>query len=73
MLCLRFVKQDQVVVARLETAGVICLETFKDFPRMARFILRDEGVLWSVSRFVCMCLSMLFVVVLVTFISENVH
>ncbi|XP_065899361.1 eukaryotic peptide chain release factor GTP-binding subunit ERF3A-like [Dysidea avara] len=39
----RFVKQDQVVVARLETAGVICLETFKDFPRMARFILRDEG------------------------------
>ena len=32
-----------MVVARLETAGVICLETFKDFPRMARFILRDEG------------------------------
>jgi len=28
---------------RLETAGIICLETFKDFPRMARFILRDEG------------------------------
>ena len=22
---------------------MICLETFKDFPRMARFILRDEG------------------------------
>jgi len=33
-----------VVVARLETAGVICMETFNDFPRMARFILRDEGV-----------------------------
>ena len=44
MLCCRFVKQDQVVVARLETAGVICMETFTDFPRMARFILRDEGV-----------------------------
>ena len=42
ILC-RFVKQDQVVVARLETAGVICLEAFQDFPRMARFILRDEG------------------------------
>ena len=27
----------------LETAGVICLETFHDFPCMARFILRDEG------------------------------
>ena len=43
ILAYRFVKQDQVVVARLETAGVICLETFQDFPRMARFILRDEG------------------------------
>ena len=45
-LC-RFVKQDQVVVARLETAGVICLEAFQDFPRMARFILRDEGKIFS--------------------------
>ena len=32
-----------MVVARLETAGVICLETFQDFPHMAMFILRDEG------------------------------
>lgn len=39
----RFVKQDQVVIARLQTAGVICLETFKEFPQMARFTLRDEG------------------------------
>ncbi|GAB6020404.1 Eukaryotic peptide chain release factor GTP-binding subunit ERF3A [Chamberlinius hualienensis] len=39
----RFVKQDQVAVMRLETAGVICLEPFKDFPQMGRFTLRDEG------------------------------
>lgn len=37
-------KQDQVVLAVLETAGVICLETFKEFPQMARFTLRDEGM-----------------------------
>lgn len=41
----RFVKQDQVVIATLQTAGVICLETFKEFPQMARFTLRDEGTL----------------------------
>jgi translation elongation factor EF-1alpha len=40
----RFIKQDQVGVARLEVnGGVICLETFKDFPQMGRFTLRDEG------------------------------
>jgi len=39
----RFVKQDQVAVMRLETAGVICLEPFKEFPQMGRFTLRDEG------------------------------
>lgn len=40
----RFVKQDQVCIARLRTAGTICLETFKDFPQMGRFTLRDEGM-----------------------------
>ncbi|PVD39202.1 hypothetical protein C0Q70_01830 [Pomacea canaliculata] len=44
----RFIKQDQVGVARLEvTGGMICLETFKDFPQMGRFTLRDEGT-WYV-------------------------
>ncbi|KAM9578018.1 LOW QUALITY PROTEIN: eukaryotic peptide chain release factor GTP-binding subunit ERF3B [Trichechus inunguis] len=38
-----FVKQDQVCIARLRTARTICLETFKDFPQMGRFTLRDEG------------------------------
>ncbi|XP_015930491.1 eukaryotic peptide chain release factor GTP-binding subunit ERF3A [Parasteatoda tepidariorum] len=39
----RFVKQDQIAIMRLECAGVICLESFKDFPQMGRFTLRDEG------------------------------
>lgn len=41
----RFVKQDQVAIARIEVnGGMICLETFKDFPQMGRFTLRDEGI-----------------------------
>lgn len=39
----RFVKQDQVCIARFRAVGVICVETFKDFPQMGRFTLRDEG------------------------------
>ena len=40
----RFIMQDQIGVARFEVnAGVICLETFHDFPQMGRFTLRDEG------------------------------
>lgn len=49
----RFVKQDQVCIARLRAAGVICLETFKDFPQMGRFTLRDEGEDGGVSGCVC--------------------
>lgn len=40
----RFVKQDQVVIARLQCeVGAVCMEKFKDFPQMGRFTLRDEG------------------------------
>ncbi|CAH1795378.1 unnamed protein product [Owenia fusiformis] len=40
----RFVKQDQIAIARFEVhGGMICMETFKDFPQMGRFTLRDEG------------------------------
>ncbi|KAM9180860.1 LOW QUALITY PROTEIN: eukaryotic peptide chain release factor GTP-binding subunit ERF3B [Dugong dugon] len=45
-----FVKQDQVCIARLRTAGTICLETFKDFPQMGRFTLRDEGKTIAIGR-----------------------
>lgn len=40
----RFIKQDQVGYARIQVnGGMICLESFKDFPQMGRFTLRDEG------------------------------
>jgi len=39
----RYVKQDQVAIMRLECAGVVCMEPFKEFPQMGRFTLRDEG------------------------------
>lgn len=39
----KFVKQDQTVIARLQTSGAICIESFKTFPQMGRFTLRDEG------------------------------
>ena len=32
-----------MALARLQTAGVICIERFVDFPQMGRFTLRDEG------------------------------
>lgn len=42
----RYIKQDQVGIARFEVnGGMICLESFKDFPQMGRFTLRDEGML----------------------------
>lgn len=50
----RFVKQDQIAIMRLEAAGVICMEPFKDFPQMGRFTLRDEGMhaIWQSIFFV---------------------
>ncbi|XP_028315595.1 eukaryotic peptide chain release factor GTP-binding subunit ERF3A-like [Gouania willdenowi] len=39
----RSVKQGQMCLARLRTAGFICLETFRDFPQMGRFKLRGRG------------------------------
>ncbi|RIA89803.1 P-loop containing nucleoside triphosphate hydrolase protein [Glomus cerebriforme] len=39
----QFVKKGQKVIARLETPGPICVETFEDYPQLGRFTLRDEG------------------------------
>ena len=44
----RFIMQDQIGVARFQVnAGMICLETFQDFPQMGRFTLRDEGEIFE--------------------------
>jgi len=39
----QFIKQGQKVIARLEAAGPICIESFDDHPQLGRFTLRDEG------------------------------
>ena len=39
----QFVKKGQKVIARLETQGPICVETFEDYAQLGRFTLRDEG------------------------------
>jgi peptide chain release factor subunit 3 len=39
----QFVKKGQKVIARLETPGPICVETFENYPQLGRFTLRDEG------------------------------
>ncbi|CAF4053122.1 unnamed protein product [Rotaria sp. Silwood2] len=42
----RFIKQDQVAIARFElsqSGQAICMEPFKRFPQLGRFTLRDEG------------------------------
>ncbi len=39
----RYVKQDQVCIARFKTSNLICMETFAKFQPMGRFTLRDEG------------------------------
>ena len=39
----RFVRTDDVVICRLQSSFPLCVETFRDFPQMGRFTLRDEG------------------------------
>lgn len=39
----RFLKQDQIAIVRFVSDDVICMETFKDYPQLGRFTLRDEG------------------------------
>src|SRR4051812_5451654 len=48
-----FIKQDQVAIARFEliqSGQAICMETFKRFPQLGRFTLRDEGRTVAVAK-----------------------
>eukprot|EP00158_Paraphelidium_tribonemae_P005657 Partr_v1_DN27449_c3_g1_i1_m72325 putative eukaryotic peptide chain release factor gtp-binding subunit len=38
-----FAKKGQIVVVRIETAGLICAETYDSYPQLGRFTLREEG------------------------------
>lgn len=48
----KFVKQDQTVIARLRIigAGPACVETFNDFPKMARLALRHENTTIAIGK-----------------------
>lgn len=39
----KFIKQNDKCILRLEAAEPFCLDTYKEFPVMGRFTLRDEG------------------------------
>jgi len=39
----KFVKRGGMVLARIQVNQPVCIETFKDFPQLGRFTLRDEG------------------------------
>lgn len=46
----RFIKQDQIAIARFVSTHVICMETFKDHPQLGRFTLRDEGTTIAIGK-----------------------
>jgi len=39
----KFVKKGGMVVVRIEVNQPVCIETYKSFPQLGRFTLRDEG------------------------------
>jgi len=39
----QFVQEGGTVIAHLQTSQPVCIETYKDFPQLGRFTLRDEG------------------------------
>jgi len=46
----RFIKQDQIAIARFVSNHQICMETFKDHPQLGRFTLRDEGTTIAIGK-----------------------
>jgi peptide chain release factor subunit 3 len=46
----RFIKQDQIAIARFVSNHSICMETFKDHPQLGRFTLRDEGTTIAIGK-----------------------
>jgi len=46
----RFIKQDQIAIARFVSKNIICMETFKDHPQLGRFTLRDEGTTIAIGK-----------------------
>lgn len=40
----QYLKVGDCAIVRLKTSQPVCVETFKTFPQLGRFILRDEGI-----------------------------
>ncbi len=38
-----FLKAGSLALVRIQVAGTVCIERFKDYPQLGRFTLRDEG------------------------------
>ncbi|CAI9113495.1 OLC1v1014107C1 [Oldenlandia corymbosa var. corymbosa] len=45
-----FVKNNAIVVCRVQVNNMICVEQFKDFPQLGRFTLRTEGKTVAVGK-----------------------
>ncbi|KAK1282195.1 Elongation factor 1-alpha C [Acorus calamus] len=45
-----FVKNNAIVLCRIQVNNMMCVETFKDFPQLGRFTLRSEGKTVAVGR-----------------------
>ena len=45
-----FAKKGMRVIAVLETAGPVCVETYKDYQPLGRFTLRDQGVTIAIGK-----------------------
>ncbi|KAL7073267.1 hypothetical protein ACQ4LE_007170 [Meloidogyne hapla] len=48
----RFVKQDDKCILRLESTEQFCMDLFKNFAQMGRFMLRDEGKTIGIGKIV---------------------
>ncbi|KWU41026.1 hypothetical protein RHOSPDRAFT_23753, partial [Rhodotorula sp. JG-1b] len=48
----QFAKKGMKIIALVETAQPVCVETFKNYPQLGRFTLRDEGKTVAIGKIV---------------------
>ncbi|KAF6012118.1 translation termination factor GTPase eRF3 [Brettanomyces bruxellensis] len=47
-----FAKKGMKIIAVLETENPICVETYKNYPELGRFTLRDQGETIAIGKIV---------------------
>ena len=45
-----FAKRGMKIIAVLETANPVCVETYEDYPQLGRFTLRDQGTTIAIGK-----------------------